>query len=263
MKKLVFLIPSLLLFVACDEQDTDVKVPTEAVTLTVAVEGVEQALSLATLTAQEGPSGVAEVNLLAVLSAAAPDANLADFVCDFVAEDGFRTSDKGVGCEPLPCQQSENAWVEVNTGDLRWLPELGMRGCYGPKALRRVELSPAPPPVEGIVITVAVADTDHPVSLLDLEPSLGPDDLMEVGLDAVLLQAEPAGALADYLCDFVSADGFRTSSKGEGCEPISCARTANARLDVATGDMRWLEEEADLRGCYRLSALRRVELILP
>jgi len=120
---------------------TDDGVPPVGPRVTIAVEGREHELPLAAFPTHTSPEDTEAIGVGELFHEAIPDLSLADYTCDLVAVDGFRTSSKGVGCEPLPCATLVEAWVEWPTSDLRWPAELGLRGCYHVRALARIEMS--------------------------------------------------------------------------------------------------------------------------
>lgn len=110
---------------------------TASASLTVSVDGVESTIVLADVAL----SGDGTIVLADVLLAVDGSLELSGFLCDFVAGDGFRTSSRGEGCEPVLCDATADAWVDPITRDLAWDPELNMRGCYQPRDLARVEMT--------------------------------------------------------------------------------------------------------------------------
>jgi hypothetical protein len=111
-------------------------------TLTVALGAEEQTVDLGVLPSAAGDDGVARVVLADALGAAGAG-DLAGWACDFVAGEGFRTSSRGEGCEPLSCDLAVSGHVALTTRDLSWVAELGLRGCYQVRDLARVELTAA------------------------------------------------------------------------------------------------------------------------
>jgi len=109
-------------------------------TITVARGADEQAVDLTTLTAETGADGVPRVGLAAVLEAGGAT-DLAAWLCDFVATDGFQTSTKGEGCEPIPCDRTVGAWVALTTLDVSW-DDPNVRGCYRPRGLAKILMTP-------------------------------------------------------------------------------------------------------------------------
>ena len=114
----------------------------EARTIVVAIGGTENTVDLSLLTATPADDGTPRVRMADVLTAAG-GTDLGSYRCDFVADDGFRTSSKGADCPTIPCDQTAEAWIAVTTRDVSWSPTVTMGGCYQPHALARIEMSPA------------------------------------------------------------------------------------------------------------------------
>jgi len=125
----------------CDEQsvDTELGDVVEGAAIVVVVDGTENTVELATLPRTPAPDGTDAVRLSDVLTAVVVDGSLGERVCDFVASDGFRTSTKGEGCEPLDCSRTVDASLLLPSQDVIYPVELTMRGCYQPRALVRIE----------------------------------------------------------------------------------------------------------------------------
>ncbi|MDX9724657.1 MAG: hypothetical protein RBU37_28165 [Myxococcota bacterium] len=128
----------LLLVASCDEQEVEILPVKTSATIAVVLDGVEHTVELSTLPQESAPDQSPAVRLSAALSFV--DQDFESKRCDFVADDGFRTSNQGEGCEPLDCGRSVDAFLVLDSRDLLWPAELGMRGCYHPRGLARVEL---------------------------------------------------------------------------------------------------------------------------
>lgn len=66
--------------------------------------------------------------------------------------------------------------------------------------------------------------------------------------------------LAKYTCDYESAtDGFRPSSKGDKCAPVSCKMALYSYVDLNTGNLVYGAERGEnLPGCYNVKNLGAV-----
>ncbi|MBN1948004.1 MAG: hypothetical protein JW797_20215 [Bradymonadales bacterium] len=147
----LFLLCVLFHLTGCLDQDVEVTGPQadasdsqQGSLLVVALEEQEVTVELETLPSQPGGDGTQRVIMASAIQAGYPAVVLADWIFDMVAEDGFRTSNQGEGCEPLPADRTSEAWIELVTRDVGWDPALNMRGCYKPRNLSRIELMAHP-----------------------------------------------------------------------------------------------------------------------
>ncbi len=73
--------------------------------------------------------------------------------------------------------------------------------------------------------------------------------------------AELDAFLAQYQCDYESGeDGFRPSSKGDRCPPVTCTEALRSYLDVTTENLIYADEAPMTTGCYQVSQLAKVIL---
>ena len=108
----------------------------EAVEIVVSIDSVDASANLNLLEASDNKVVMAEAIGLVLT-----EGELSNYTCDFVAADGFRTSSKGEGCEPIDCSTTVDAFIDLSTLDVSWDPTLGIRGCYMPSDLARIELT--------------------------------------------------------------------------------------------------------------------------
>ncbi len=75
-----------------------------------------------------------------------------------------------------------------------------------------------------------------------------------------LTDAASEEELAKYTCDYESAtDGFRPSSKGDKCAPVSCKMALYSYIDMNTGNLVYGPERGEgLPGCYNVKNLGAV-----
>lgn len=74
---------------------------------------------------------------------AALDAFLAEYVCDYEAQDGFRPSSKGDRCKARPCLTTKGSFVNLQTGQMSYEENPG-QGCYNVKGLKKIILATKP-----------------------------------------------------------------------------------------------------------------------
>ena len=68
--------------------------------------------------------------------------------------------------------------------------------------------------------------------------------------------------LDKYLCDYESGDdGFRPSSKGDRCPPLSCSYTTKSYLNVESNNLFYADDAPQTNGCYNVHHVSKIILI--
>ena len=70
-----------------------------------------------------------------------------------------------------------------------------------------------------------------------------------------------SGDLNQYLCDYESQDGFRPSSKGDRCPPVSCSEAIRSYINVQSHELFYAEDAPMTTGCYHVDNLAAILLI--
>lgn len=213
--------------------------------ITITLDGKTYTVDIASLADKAVTlNAVASVKLSDILAAANIDlGDSSQYLCDYVATDGFRPGKKETCKQVLTCDRLENTYVSLVDAHKMTMQD-APANCYNVTGLGTIEITPVsgdqptdPKPQNPQYETWNIEITVDGQSKATVDIASLADKAIDKNGTAVVTVAdvlEAAGIsedLAALYCDYIGADGFKPSNK-EKCKEIrSCKDSSDIALE--------------------------------